>query len=190
LRRLTLPALLAAALLSAAATTAHADTNGGAHPTTFDPGQLGAAVPPPVDTVEAPVADAATLHDGVALAPAGAPEAVTAAIAAANHIRHKPYVWGGGHGSWRASGYDCSGAVSYVLHAAGLLDSPRVSGALESWGNKGEGDWITVYANSGHAYMEIAGLRFDTSGEGQSGPRWRGESRSSRGYRVRHAPGL
>jgi cell wall-associated NlpC family hydrolase len=195
LRRFTLPALLAAALLSAAATTAHADTNGGVQPTSFDPGQIGAAIPPPADTVDqtdpdSPIADAATLHRGVALAPSDAPQAVKAAIAAANHIRHKPYVWGGGHGSWQARGYDCSGAVSYVLHAAGLLDSPRVSGDLESWGSKGEGRWITVYANGGHAYMVIAGLRFDTSGEGQSGPRWRDESRSSRGYRVRHAGGL
>jgi cell wall-associated NlpC family hydrolase len=188
LRRFTLAALLAAAFLPAAA--AHADTNGGALPTSFDPGQLGAAIPPPADTVDAPVADAATLHGGVARAPSDAPQAVQAAIAAANRIRHTPYVWGGGHGSWTARGYDCSGAVSYVLHAAGLLDSPRDSGGLESWGAKGEGDWITVYANSGHAYMVIAGLRFDTSGAGESGPRWRGDSRSSRGYRVRHASGF
>jgi cell wall-associated NlpC family hydrolase len=196
LRRFTLPVLLAAAFLPAATAYAvPADSNGGALPSTFDPGQLGAAIPPPADTVDppaddSPVADAATLDNGVAEAPADAPRAVKAAIEAANRIRHKPYVWGGGHGSFRAAGYDCSGSVSYVLHAAGLLDSPRVSGALESWGAKGKGDWISVYANGGHAYMVIAGLRFDTSGPGQSGPRWRGESRSPRGYRVRHARGL
>jgi cell wall-associated NlpC family hydrolase len=196
LRRTTLPALLAAAfVLAVTATAAQADANGGAVPSYFDPGRLGAAIPPPAGTVDetdpaAPVAKSATLHGGVAEAPADAPQAVKAAIRAANQIRHKPYVWGGGHGSWRASGYDCSGSVSYVLHAAGLLDSPRVSGALESWGAKGDGNWITVYANGGHAYMVVAGLRFDTSGAGQSGPRWRGESRSPRGYRVRHAPGL
>ena len=196
MRRFTLPVLLAAAFVPAApASATPTATNGGAIPSSFDPGQLGAAVPPPADTVDqtdpgSPVAAAATLHGGVAQAPASAPQAVKAAIEAANRIRHKPYVWGGGHASWRAAGYDCSGAVSYVLHAAGLLDAPRVSGALESWGAKGEGDWITVYANSGHAYMVIAGLRFDTSGAGESGPRWRGESRSSRGYRVRHLSGL
>ena len=191
MRRLTLPVLLAAAFLPAA--TAHAapaDGNGGALPPTFDPGKLGAAIPPPADSAGAPVADVATLHGGVAEAPADAPEAVKEAIDAANRIRHKPYVWGGGHGSFKAVGYDCSGSVSYVLHAAGLLDSPRASGALESWGTKGRGDWISVYANGGHAYMVIAGLRFDTSGSGQSGPRWRDESRSGRGYRVRHARGL
>jgi cell wall-associated NlpC family hydrolase len=194
LRRFTLPVLLAAAFLPAApAAAASADGNGGALPSSFDPGQLGAAIPPPADTVDqsnGPVADAATLHRGVAKAPADAPEAVKDAIKAANRIRHKPYVWGGGHGSWKAAGYDCSGSVSYVLHAAGLLGSPETSGALESWGAKGHGDWITVYANSGHTYMVIAGLRFDTSGPGQSGPRWRSENRSPRGYRVRHARGL
>jgi len=191
LRRFTLPVLLAAAFLPAAPASARpADYNGGALPTSFDPGQLGAAIPPPADTVDAPVADVATLDHGAARAPADAPQAVKEAIDAANRIRHKPYVWGGGHGSFQASGYDCSGSVSYVLHAAGLLDSPRVSGALESWGTKGRGDWISVYANGGHAYMVIAGLRFDTSGSGQSGPRWRDESRSARGYRVRHARGL
>jgi cell wall-associated NlpC family hydrolase len=198
LRRTTLPALLLAALLpAAAASSALAEPNGGAAPTSpnyFDPGQLGGAIPPPPDTVgdedSGPVASTATLHGGVAEAPAGAPSAVKEAIDAANQIRHKPYVWGGGHGSFKARGYDCSGSVSYVLHAAGLIDSPEVSGALESWGTKGRGDWITVYANSGHAYMVIAGLRFDTSGAGGSGPRWRSEGRSPRGYRVRHARGL
>jgi hypothetical protein len=80
--------------------------------------------------------------------------------------------------------------VSYVLHAAGLLDSPLVSGALASWGEKGAGRWISVYANRGHAFIVIAGLRFDTSGSGQSGPRWRGESRWLRGFHVRHPAGL
>ena len=126
----------------------------------------------------------------MATAPADAPQAVQLAIQAANHLRHKPYVWGGGHRSWRARGYDCSGAVSYVLHAAGLLDGPQDSGTLAHWGSRGEGDWITVYANRGHAFMVIAGLRFDTSGPGQSGPRWRGELRSSGGYHLRHAAGL
>jgi hypothetical protein len=167
------PALIAVAT---GAAPALADSNGGA-----SPHDLG---------TPAPVADAATLDHGVATAPAGAPETVQVAIHAANHIRHKPYVWGGGHGSWRSRGYDCSGAVSYVLHAAGLLDTPEDSGTLAHWGSKGKGGWITVYANGGHAYMVIAGLRFDTSGPGQSGPRWRGRQRSAHGYHVRHAAGL
>jgi cell wall-associated NlpC family hydrolase len=184
--------LLAALALAAAASPALADSNGGAVPSYFDPGQVGGESPPPdtVDPAPAPTAGAATLERGVAQAPAGAPRSVELAIQAANHLRHKPYVWGGGHASWQARGYDCSGAVSYVLHAAGLLDSPEVSGTLARWGEKGEGKWISVYANSGHAFMVIAGLHFDTSGPGQTGPRWRAQSRSSRGYHVRHAPGL
>ena len=151
----------------------------------------------PPDTVDPQVpaqapqtAHVAVLSHGVAHAPAGAPAAVVAAIAAANRIRHRPYIWGGGHASFRARGYDCSGSVSYVLHAAGLLSFPEVSGALAHWGAKGEGKWITVYANRGHAFMIIAGLRFDTSGAGQSGPRWRPEPRWVRGFHRRHPAGL
>lgn len=125
-----------------------------------------------------------------ALAPASAPQEVKDAVAAANRIVGRPYVYGGGHGDFDDSGYDCSGAVSYVLHGAGLLRRTRASGDLMSWGRKGRGDWITVYANGGHAYVVVAGLRFDTSGKGARGPRWRPEARSGRGYAVRHAPGL
>ena len=189
MRRTSLPALLAVLALAGIASPALADSSGGASPT-GGAAPSGGATPSYSDSESAPTAAAATLHRGIAHAPAGAPQAVQLAIAAANRIRHKPYVWGGGHGSWRARGYDCSGAVSYVLHAADLIKSPEVSGALASWGRKGRGDWITVYANSGHAYMVIAGLRYDTSGPGQSGPRWRGQSRSSRGFRVRHPRGL
>jgi hypothetical protein len=116
----------------------------------------------------------------------GAPAAVVNAVAAANRITRKPYKWGGGHGRWRDTGYDCSGSVSYVLHAAGLLRVARASGDLMSYGWGGEGKWITIYANGGHAYMVIAGLRFDTSGRGEKGPRWRLEPRSERGYVKRH----
>ena len=189
MRRTSLPALLAVLALAGIASPALADSSGGASPT-GGAAPSGGATPSYSDSESPPTAAAATLHRGIAHAPAGAPQAVQLAIAAANRIRHKPYVWGGGHGSWRARGYDCSGAVSYVLHAADLIKSPEVSGALASWGRKGRGDWITVYANSGHAYMVIAGLRYDTSGPGQSGPRWRGQSRSSRGFRVRHPRGL
>ncbi len=133
--------------------------------------------------------------DGTALAPADAPEPIRNAINAANRIRTKPYVWGGGHGAWEAKGYDCSGAVSYVLHAAGLLSSPMTSGALRHWGYAGMGQWIAVYANKSHAWMTVAGLRFDTSSAGESwnqgsGPRWRASMRSGAGYAVRFSPGL
>ncbi len=131
--------------------------------------------------------------DGSATPPADAPPQVVAAIEAANAIRDLPYVWGGGHGSFEASGYDCSGAVSYALHGGGLLDSPLDSSSLMSWGEEGAGQWITVYANPGHAYAVIAGLRWDTSGTGGSGPGW---STSLDGYldpsayAVRHPSGL
>ena len=125
-----------------------------------------------------------------AVAPAGAPTAVVKAIAAANRITRKPYKWGGGHGRWRDSGYDCSGTVSYVLHAAGVLDVARDSTGLMSFGDRGKGEWMTVFAHGGHAFVVIAGLRFDTSGRGEDGPRWRLERRSGRGFVRRHTIGL
>ena len=128
---------------------------------------------------------------GRAIPPPGAPPAVVAAIQAGNRIHKRPYVWGGGHASFESSGYDCSGAVSYVLHAAGLLSSPLPSGPLMSWGLPGKGSWISVMANPGHAYAVVAGLRFDTSsyGSGGNGPRWRWTKRRARGFAVRHAAG-
>lgn len=128
--------------------------------------------------------------DGIAAAPAGAPQAVKDAIAAANAIVGKPYLWGGGHGSFESSGYDCSGAVSYALHGGGLISSPLDSTGLTTWGEPGEGNWITVYGNSGHAYAVIAGLRWDTSGTGGTGPRWHSDARSSAGFIARHPSGL
>ena len=125
-----------------------------------------------------------------AIAPSAAPQEVKDAIAAANRITSKPYRYGGGHGRWEDSGYDCSGAVSYALHGGGLLGRARDSSGFESYGDAGAGEWISVYANSGHAYVVIAGLRFDTSGRGEEGPRWRPEKRSARGYVVRHPKGL
>jgi cell wall-associated NlpC family hydrolase len=123
-----------------------------------------------------------------AIAPASAPPEVKQAIASANEITDKPYRYGGGHGSFEDSGYDCSGAVSYAVRE--WLEQPLDSSGFMSWGEAGEGQWISVYAHSGHAYVVIAGLRFDTSGEGEKGPRWRPESRSSRGYTVRHPKGF
>ncbi len=118
----------------------------------------------------------------------GPPSAIARAIAAADRIATLPYRYGGGHGSFSDSGYDCSGSVSYVLHAIGRLGVPRDSSGLMSYGDAGPGRWITIYANPGHAYMTIGGRRFDTSAPGNS--RWTSESRSSAGYTVRHPPGL
>jgi len=129
---------------------------------------------------------------GVAYAPAYAPLKVKQAIWAGDKIRLKPYRVGGGHGKWNDSAYDCSGSVSYVLHAAGLLKVSEDSGQMEAWGQKGIGQWITVYTNPGHAFIEIAGIRFDTSAEGDphpppgTGPRWRPDMTSTSGYMARH----
>jgi peptidoglycan hydrolase-like protein with peptidoglycan-binding domain len=154
-----------------------------------------AGPPPPTTPVAAPVALApgaqATVNpDGTATAPAGAPDAVKQIIAAGNVIATKPYKYGGGHGQWDDSGYDCSGSVSYALHGAGLLDQALPSGNFVSWGDAGPGQWVTIFANGGHMYMVVAGLRFDTSGRSNHGTRWQVEQRSSSGYTVRHPPGL
>jgi len=129
------------------------------------------------------------IRGGVAYAPAAAPLAIQQAIWAANALRHKPYVYGGGHQSFRSRGYDCSGTVSYALHAAGLLRAPLDSSDFMSWGQRGRGQWITIYTNPGHAWMVIAGLRLDTAGPGESGPRWRAVPGSTHGFRVRHPVG-
>ncbi len=128
--------------------------------------------------------------DGLASAPRSAPPAIKAAIAAANSIATTPYVWGGGHGSWYSYGYDCSGAVSFALYGAGLLDTPLTSGSLESYGEPGPGRWITIYASATHTYMEIAGLRWDTVGDAEgTGPRWHNEPPYPEGFVVRHPTG-
>ena len=120
----------------------------------------------------------------------GAIGVIERGIAAANRIARLPYVYGGGHRSFHDSGYDCSGSVSYVLHAMGALSHPLDSSALMSYGSPGPGRWVTVYANPGHAYMMIRGRRFDTSAQWQGGSRWSIFDRSSAGYVVRHPPGL
>jgi hypothetical protein len=143
---------------------------------------------------EAALPTKARLVRGKAVPPVGAPLAVRRAILEANRIVGKPYVWGGGHRKWISRGYDCSGAVSFALHGGGLLSSPLDSSSFLRWGRGGRGRWITVYTNPGHAYVEIAGLRLDTSAaedpRGGRGPRWRPVRRSHRGFRARHAPGL
>ncbi len=126
------------------------------------------------------------IRRGVAFAPAAAPIEVQRAIWAANKLQGKPYVYGGGHKSFRSRGYDCSGTVSFALNAAGLLDSPLDSSSFMRWGERGRGEWITVYTNPGHAFVVIAGLRLDTSGPGESGPRWREALRSTAGFKARH----
>jgi cell wall-associated NlpC family hydrolase len=133
---------------------------------------------------------AKVLPDGTAVAPDDAPEVVKRVILAGNQISKFPYKWGGGHGAWRDTGYDCSGSVSFALAGAGLLEAPRTSGGFIDWGAPGDGEWITIYANYGHIFMVVAGLRFDTSGRGRAGTRWQEAPASTRGFAVRHLPGL
>ena len=128
--------------------------------------------------------------DGLAQAPASAPDSVKKIIASANKIATKPYLWGGGHAKWEDKGYDCSGSVSYALYGAGLLKAPLVSGDFPNWGAAGAGRWVTLYGNSGHGYMVVAGLRFDTSGAKQTGSRWQTAVRPTKGYGVSHPAGL
>jgi hypothetical protein len=128
--------------------------------------------------------------DGLAVAPADAPPQVKAIIDAGNRIATKPYKYGGGHGRWEDTGYDCSGSMSYAFHGAGMLDVALDSTGFESWGEPGAGTWVTIYARSDHAYMIVAGLRFDTSGRSDQGTRWQATMRSSAGYVVRHPEGL
>jgi peptidoglycan hydrolase-like protein with peptidoglycan-binding domain len=133
----------------------------------------------------------ATISHGRAIAPSNAPAAIKAVIAAGNQIAFKPYIYGGGHGSWNDSGYDCSGSVSYALHGARLLSSPEDSTELESYGSAGRGRWISIWANSGHVYMYVAGLRFDTSAQSSTGgSRWTTAGRSNSGFVERHPTGF
>lgn len=146
---------------------------------------------PPGEVETGPVGKA-RLAGSRAIAPANAPTAVKQVVAAANRIRTTPYVWGGGHRRWQDTGYDCSGAVSYALHGGRLLASPLTSGSFESWGEAGAGRWITIYANAAHAYMVVAGLRFDTAGNARgTGPRWHPTvaAAASGRYVVRHPVG-
>jgi cell wall-associated NlpC family hydrolase len=176
-------AAVAAALLLVAGTASAAPTppSGGA---TFQP------PPPPPEE--------ATLVNGRVIAPASAPRRVKRVIAAANRLVEKPYIYGGGHRPFSSvldRGYDCSGAVSYALYGGRFLRSPLPSGSLMSWGRAGPGDWITVYAHGGHAYVVVAGLRFDTSLRDRdapgpsSGPRWSRTLRESDAFVARHPRG-
>ena len=168
-------ALGVAALIAPGSASARCDTGG--------------LTPAEVD-ICTPTAKARLLPNGMLVPPASAPAKVKAVIAAANRIRTKPYIFGGGHARWWDRGYDCSGAVSYALHGGGFLESPLPSGPMEKWGLAGEGRWISVYANGGHAYAVIAGFRWDTSGNsGETGPRWHEDLRDNIGFVARHPAG-
>src|SRR4029077_3921015 len=147
------------------------DATTGQLPATLNPGQ-----------------EAQAISESEASAPASAPQAVKDVISAGNAIATTPYIWGGGHGSFESEVYDCSGSVSYALHGGGLLESPLDSTGLETWGEPGPGQWITVYANAEHAWMIIGGLAFDTVGG--PGPRWHSSPVDSpEGFIVRHPSG-
>ena len=131
----------------------------------------------------------AVLRHGIAYAPANAPDSVKNSIWAVNTIRNRPYVWGGGHGSFHDYGYDCSGSVSFALHYAGALNQPLASNELIRFGERGRGRWITIYSRHGHTFAVIAGLRLDTTDlryGGDVGPRWYVDGRDTWGYEARH----
>jgi hypothetical protein len=163
---------------------------------TFTPGIAsanckGGGLSPAETDICTPTAKARLLDNGMLIPPQSAPARVKAVVAAANKIRTKPYIWGGGHARWWDAGYDCSGSVSYALHGGKFLESPLPSGPMESWALAGEGRWITVYTNSGHAYAVIAGYRWDTSGDsGETGPRWHEDLRDNVGFVARHPAGF
>jgi hypothetical protein len=205
LQRLLIPVLALLAL--AGASSASAAVQGGTGTpsptgTTVTPAATGGAgvgdpVEPP-STVDHPTVPGyvAKIIKGVAYAPSFAPMQVKKAIWAGNEIRTKPYAIGGGHGQWKSAAYDCSGSVSYVLHAAGLLKTSMDSSEFEGWGHGGLGHWITVYTNPAHAFVEIAGIRLDTSREGDphpasgTGPRWRPVMTATSGFLPRHPSAL
>jgi len=171
--RLFLAVLASLVVVASLAAPAGATTPGGVTTTTPEAEET-------EETTETGPPGKAMLVNGRAIPPANAPAAVKQVIAAANKIRTKPYIYGGGHGRWWDSGYDCSGAVSFALHGGKLLSTPMPSGSLESWGSAGKGRWITVYANAGHAYAVIAGLRWDTAGVTHgTGPRWHKSTRAA-----------
>jgi len=177
---ISIAVLAMVAIAATFAASAQAETPGGVSSTT-----------PEVENPTAPPGKA-MLVNGRAIPPANAPAAVKKVIAAANKIRTKPYIYGGGHGRWWDAGYDCSGAVSFALHGGNLITSPMPSGSLAGWGSAGKGRWITVYANGGHAYAVIAGLRWDTAGNTSgTGPRWHKSlsAQASGPFTARHPTG-
>jgi cell wall-associated NlpC family hydrolase len=193
-------AALAATLLVAAPASAKRPLPGGVSARSGLEAEIPESTETPVETeageteteYETGTVGKARLLGTRALAPAGAPAAVKSVIAAANRISTLPYIWGGGHARWQDSGYDCSGAVSYALHGGRLLTTPLTSGSFETFGEAGPGRWITIYANATHAYMVVAGLRFDTAGDTSgTGPRWHptAAAAATGRYVVRHPVG-
>jgi hypothetical protein len=193
--------IIAVAALGAASTAYAAGSGGGGtnQQATATSGGAGVAPGPgPRSTSSHPVVQGFTakIVHGVGYAPSYAPAAVQRMIWAGDKIRHKPYCYAGGHGQWTDSCYDCSGTVSYVMHAAGLINTSMDSGEMMSWGDGGGGKWVTIYTNSGHAFIEIAGIRLDTSAyqdptpQTGSGPRWRPDVTSWDGFVRRHPAGL
>jgi cell wall-associated NlpC family hydrolase len=197
---LTMVGLLVAAPAATAQTTtggtdASSTTPAPTATTPSDTGGTGYGLPNPATTQLTPEQTATILPTGYAAAPASAPDEVKDAIAAANEIIGKPYIYGGGHNlKFLSRGYDCSGTVSYALHGANLLKAPLDSSSFMKWGAKGPGLWFTVYTNPGHAFAVIAGLRLDTSAAGDpsgaKGPRWRPVLRSTKGFTARHPVGF
>ncbi len=167
-----------------------AAASGGAAPMTTPQEVSATTTTAPAGTPHDPAQVATITAAGLAVAPAGAPKVVRDLIAAGNEIATTPYRYGGGHASFEDDAYDCSGSVGYALHGAGLLDRTVTSGDLESWGTAGPGTWLTVYANAGHTFLVVAGIRFDTSGQKKAGTRWQPMDRRTDGFVVRRAPGL
>ena len=190
--RTTMLSILALAGFLLPAGTAVAQSQGGG--TQYESGSQSRQAPSPGAQggaeVQPPPEAAQLAPDGTAIAPASAPPAVQAIIAAGNQIASKPYRYGGGHGRWNDRGYDCSGSVSFALHGAALISQALDSSQFMRWGHSGPGQWVTIYANGGHAFMVVAGLRFDTSGRTRRGSRWQAAPRSASAYRVRHPDGL
>jgi hypothetical protein len=191
--RRTTVALLCSTLLVVLPARAQATTTGGtsySSPPGGTAAQAQASTPTPAPTAPPATAVATIGADGKAVAPATAPPAVTALIAAANQIASLPYRYGGGHTDFTDTAYDCSGSVSYALHGAGLLDWTLDSTGLSRFGAAGPGTWVTIYANKTHTYLVVAGVRFDTSGRPKGGSRWQTALRANKGFKVRHPVGL
>ena len=193
--RLLIASIVAVVALGAAAT---AYGSSGPSASSSSGGAGVAPGPGPHSTADHPVVQGYTakVKNGVAYAPSYAPAAVQKMIWAGDKIRLKPYCYAGGHGKWNDSCYDCSGTVSYVLHAAGLINQSMDSSEMMSWGKGGAGHWVTIYTNPDHAFIQIAGIRLDTSAYQDpnpapgSGPRWRPVVTSSSGFDSRHPSGL
>jgi len=192
-RRLTAVALLSLAVAGLASGPALAEPAlGGTTPAPAGEEKSGKDRSGPADSPLSTTSGetARLLADGTAQAPESAPESVKRVIAAGNQIAKLPYRYGGGHALLNDTGYDCSGSVSFALRGGGLFNGAAPSSGFYGYGESGSGRWITVYANGGHMYMVVAGLRFDTSGARQTGSRWQVQRRPATGYIVRHPPGL